>query len=92
MIKTKSKCGYTVYKVTAVEVMRLGGIGVCDECNCAALHGYLVPVLNHYMCQDCYNEWNEQATYYEEDIPYEQRMSEYYEKMIPIERSVTILR
>lgn len=85
MRKIKSKCGYTVYEATAFEVMRLGDIGVCDECNAVALNGYLVPVLNHYMCPSCYEEWNNRGKYYEEDIPVERRTAEYYEKMIPLE-------
>lgn len=64
MHKIKSKCGYTVYETTAFEVMRLGGIGVCDECNTASLNGYLVPVLNHYMCPSCYEECSKQYTRY----------------------------
>lgn len=87
MRKIKSKCGYIVYEATAFETMRLGGIGVCDECNTASLNGYLVPVLNHYMCPSCYEEWNERAVYYPEDIPHEERVAEYYEKMIPTEET-----
>lgn len=85
MRKIKSKCGYTVYKTTAFEVMRLGGIGVCDECNALSFDGYLVPVLNRYMCPKCYEEWNSRAIYYSEDIPHEKRVAVYYEKMIPME-------
>lgn len=85
MRKIQSKCGYTVYEVSAAEVTLLGGFGICDECNEFAPKGYLIPVLNHYQCPKCYADWNERAVYYEEDIPHEQRVSEYYEKMIPLE-------
>lgn len=85
MRKITSKCGYTVYEATAFETMNLGGVGVCDECNTASMRGFLIPVLNHYMCPHCYKEWDERAVYYEEDIPHEQRVAEYYEKMIPME-------
>lgn len=85
MRKIKSKCGYTVYEATAVETMRLGGIGVCDECNKGSIRGYLIPVLNRYMCPLCYEEWNNRAVYYAEDIPHEERVAGYYEKMIPME-------
>lgn len=87
MRKLKSKCGYTVYHATAFEVMRLGGIGVCDECNTASIDGYLVPVLNHYMCPSCYKEWNERAVFYPEDVPHEERVAEYYEATIPTDET-----
>lgn len=84
MFKIKSKCGYTVYKATAFETMRLGGIGVCDECNTTSFEGYLVPVLNHYMCPECYKDWDARVEYYAEDIPREQRTADYYEANIPL--------
>lgn len=82
MRKMKSKCGYTVYKASAFETIMLGGIGICDECNTASLNGYLVAVLNHYMCPACYEDWNQSATFYPEDVPHEEHVAEYYEAMI----------
>lgn len=92
MHKMKSKCGYTVYKVTILDIFELGGVGICDECGKASMNGYLVPVLNHYQCPKCFDEWNARATYYPEDIPAEQRVAEYYEKMIPITEETEAVR
>ena len=47
--------GFTVYEMTGVETMEFGGYGICDYCNEGAAKGYLIPVLNHYYCEECYN-------------------------------------
>ena len=44
--------------------------------------GYLIPVLNHYYCEKCYNEWVESAEYYEEDRWFEERKIEYYDSIL----------
>ena len=76
-IKFINEKGFTVYEMTGVETMEFGGYGICDYCNGAALKGYLIPVLNHYYCEKCYNKWNERAEYYEEDRPFEKRKIEF---------------
>lgn len=74
--------GFTVYETNIVEIMEFGGYGICDHCNGAALKGYLIPVLNHYCCEECYNKWVERAEYYEEDRPFEKRKIEYYDSIL----------
>ena len=74
--------GFTVYETNIVEIMEFGGYGICDYCNGAALKGYLIPVLNHYYCEECYNNWLERAEYYEEDRWFEERKIEYYDNIL----------
>lgn len=45
------------YKATAMETTLIGGFGVCDTCNDYADKGYLVPVLNRYLCDDCFKSF-----------------------------------
>lgn len=85
MQKIKGKSGHIAYNATDNEIALLGGIGICDHCNKFANSGYLVPILNHYMCETCFNEWDSKATYYPEDAHIEERTSKYYEKVIPME-------
>lgn len=80
--------GFIVYRASAEEVARLGGYGVCDHCNEFALSGYLIPVLNHYLCEKCFDEWIKESTYYPEDVEIENRTAEYYENLIPVEKYV----
>jgi len=84
MKKITLKNGLIAYETSAVETMNLGGIGVCDDCGKGAIRGYLVPVLNHYQCPDCFKDWSARAKYYPEDAPFEKRTAEYYESRIPL--------
>jgi len=69
------------FKVIKIETKRMfdvfrGTLGVCDNCNQVAtigdeMAGYYVCVLNSFLCEKDYLEWNERATYYPEDSKYE---------------------
>lgn len=85
MKKFKTDCGYVVYEVTIEELRQLGGMGVCDHCNKPAAVGYLVPVLNRWLCQGCYAEFNARAKFYPEDLKSEEFNCRYYESIIPME-------
>ena len=74
--------GFTVYEMTGAETMKFGGYGICDYCNEGAVKGYLIPVLNHYYCEECYNNWLKRAEYYEEDRWFEERKIEYYDSIL----------
>ena len=42
---------------------------LCDSCNSSINKGsYIyVPILNHILCQRCFNDWQKNGTWYEED-------------------------
>lgn len=84
MKKIKTKVGYIAYQTTIEETTKWGGVGVCDHCNKTADMGYLVSVLNHWVCPDCYKEWDSTAIYYAEDIEVESRNADYYESLLPV--------
>ena len=86
MKKVITKGGLIAYKTTSQELQLIGGLGICDECNTAPGSGYLVPVLNHWMCDKCYEDWQRRAKRYPEDDPIEQKNARYYEAMIPLEK------
>lgn len=83
MIKFINKTGYTLYKVTSEECYSWGGLSVCDDCNDYSSEGYLVPVLNHFMCPDCYNDWNSRCKFYSSDVEFENSVIMYYENILP---------
>lgn len=85
MRKYRLTIGWIVYRTTAAETGLIGGMGICDECNRAAEYGYLVPVLNHWQCPECFREWKRNARYYPSDVPFEQRNIDFYESRIPVE-------
>lgn len=83
MYKKKSPNGLIYYEATALETAYLGGFGICDDCGKYSETGYLVPVLNHYQCPCCFEEFIEFAKHYPEDDIYELETSLYFESMIP---------
>ncbi|MFZ7120720.1 MAG: hypothetical protein ACOWWH_07195 [Eubacteriaceae bacterium] len=85
MKKIKTKCGHIAYLTTRAEISKLGGFGICDSCNQEADAGYLIPVMNRWLCPACYKKWNERATFYLEDLPIEKKNADFYESMIPLE-------
>lgn len=90
MKKMHTKSGLIAYKTTTEEIQRIGGIGICDECGKASFEGgYLIPVLNHWQCPDCFDEWQQRAKYYPEDEPIEARNASYYEAMIPTTEEIS---
>ena len=76
--------GLTYYTVSLAELFLIGGAGICDHCGTFHETGYLIPVLNHWICEECFNEWKAYANHYIDDDEYEQRAIEYYESKIPL--------
>lgn len=56
MRKIKTQRGYIAYSCRGSETALIGGMGICDDCGTPASMGYLVPVLNHYMCPECFTD------------------------------------
>lgn len=80
MKKFKSKCGYVVYETTTKECITItGGFGICDMCNKTNKTLYLVPVLNLALCPNCFNDWNDRAEFYEEDLCFEKVYKDIWE-------------
>lgn len=80
--------GLIAYETTALEITLIGGLGMCDECgkkHKSHEHGYLVPVLNHWMCKDCFADWKCRCRNYPEDARIETRNAKYYECLIPLD-------
>ena len=85
MIKNHLSNGLTYYRVTVPELRLIGGLGICDDCGATPLEGgYLVPVLNHYQCKRCFEDWSSRAKHYSEDDWFEEIQMKYWEYVIPI--------
>lgn len=92
MKKFKSKCGYVVYKTTTIECIKTtDGFGICDECGKTDNTLYLVPVLNHAQCPKCFNQWNEESEFYEEDLWFEKGYENAWEKRAK-EKNIEIIK
>ena len=89
MEKFKMECGLIAYRASATETYEFGGAGICDECGEFAPHGFLVPVLNHYQCESCFQEFNARAIAYPEDAEIEKRYASWFEQNNPIAPEIT---
>jgi hypothetical protein len=85
MKKFKSMVGYIVYEATAEDTQKLGGRGKCDHCDKFSETGFLVAVLNSYLCAGCYKEWDDSSRMYTEDLPVERRHEAYYDSVFQIQ-------
>ena len=63
-------------------VMIFNGYGICDECGDSTNKGYYVPVLNHYQCPKCYEDWKSSCEFYEEDLWFEKDNIKFVEERI----------
>ena len=79
MRKFKSRVGYLIYEATAADTEKLGGFGICDNCSSYSETGFLVAVLNHYMCCECFAEWDNGSRMYLEDLHVERKREAYYD-------------
>lgn len=79
MKKFKSRAGLVVYKVSAKEMAIIDSPGICDFCGKKPNSGFLVAVMNKWMCPECYKDWDEASKYYPEDAHIEKRNEEYYD-------------
>lgn len=64
-------------------------LGVCDNCNNQLFNDeepvYYIAVLNMLYCKDCFDDYIENAPYYEEDKEYELDTYNHYAKILNLE-------
>lgn len=85
MIKYELPIGYVAYKISSEECFSFGGLSICDDCGTFCSEGgYLVPVLNHFMCSECFFDWLSRAKFYSEDLDFEQYWVRYYERILSV--------
>lgn len=91
MRKFKSKCGYVVYETTTKECISItDSFGICDMCNKSNNTLYLVPVLNHALCPKCFQDWNERAVFYKDDLWFEKIYGYTWERMA-LKRNIEVI-
>lgn len=83
--KKENEKGFLVLETSAAETAEWDGLPICDDCGANAPKGYLIAVLNHWYCQECYDRWYEEAIHYEGDKTFEKRTYNNYAKLLKIE-------
>lgn len=91
------KNGHLCIEMTMTEAIDKCGFGipfdriaVCDTCNTELTYNqeeavYYIAVLNMLFCKDCFDDYIENAPYYEEDKEYEKNNYNYYAKILNVE-------
>ena len=79
-VKESSK-GFKLLETTVVEIVQVGGIGICDYCNRGTDRGIYIAAMNNWYCPKCFEEWHNRAVRYEEDAKIEERNFLYYQKV-----------
>lgn len=80
--------GFKVICINNAEAAKLGfgiipGACICMDCNNLIFDEiYYIAALNDVMCKECYKEWYDSATHYEDDVEYENRYFDYYSKQL----------
>lgn len=81
--KAENDKGFLVLKMSVEDNQKIGGLGICDYCNCKHEDlnyiGYYIAALNHWNCAECYDNWLRRAKRYSSDIPIEEKR---YERML----------
>lgn len=90
MIKMLLKNGYIAYQVKSEEFNKIfkSQKSKCDQCKDQINIGYLVPIINEYLCGHCFLEWLKEYPYYPEDLWYEKIYEDSYEKYIPVNQTL----
>ena len=64
-----TKQGYSYIKCTKEDCFNWGGAAICDNCDeLMEEEIYLIFILGRALCKNCFEEWAENATRYEEDL------------------------
>lgn len=80
----ESSKGFKLIEASRTEMFRLGSEGICDHCNGVAKDGVYVAVLNHWVCEKCFETWHSRAIFYEEDRKVEQRNFDAYKEVLGV--------
>lgn len=70
-IQTTEK-GFKVIELNVEQMLKLGGMCICDSCNNAMFTGTFIGALNRVYCATCFENFNKTATYYPEDSKFEE--------------------
>lgn len=61
--------GYSYLKCDVHDCYKWGGFGICDSCGKEMKDRvYLIYILHQAFCPDCFSEWIENSTRYEDDL------------------------
>jgi hypothetical protein len=76
--------GFKIIEISDRECKeKIGGLGICDDCNKDFQTAFYVAVLNHCYCQKCYDSWMTRAINYDSDKPIENKNFKWMLNRVP---------
>ena len=85
LIRTTKK--WLAVKISLEEISKAfpGSLFLCDHTNNPILgESYYIPVLNHILCKEAYEEWLSTTKYYASNVPYETKNLKYLKTKIKV--------
>lgn len=78
----ESKKGFKLIETSRLEIVELGGFGICDYCGNTAETGVYIAVINSWYCKKCFEKWHERAKHYAQDSRIEERNFNTYQQLL----------
>ncbi|WP_159649795.1 hypothetical protein [Erysipelothrix aquatica] len=73
MIERTAKNGHKIIELNRTEAQRLRWGDICDQCNGDLMDlRYYIPVLDYGVCGECVTNWENTASFFEEELTFEQ--------------------
>lgn len=78
----QSEKGFKLIETSRLEIVELGGLGICDSCGNTAETGVYIAVLNSWYCKECFEKWHKRAKHYAQDSRIEERNFNVYKSLL----------
>ncbi len=78
----QSEKGFKLIEVSWLEIVELGGLGICDSCGKTAGTGVYIAVLNSWYCKECFEKWHKRAKHYAQDSRIEESNFNVYKSLL----------
>ncbi len=80
----KNSKGFKVLEISSKECKeKIGGLGICDDCNSDFETAFYIAVLNHCYCKKCYDSWIQRAIVYSSDKIIEEKNFAWILRIVP---------
>lgn len=78
--------GFKVIYASNIDVIGIGGFGICDRCDTSSARGVIIPVLaGRWYCETCFENWHKEAERFEENTEYEESTLKRFEKLLKLQ-------
>lgn len=76
VVKEFNEKGFQIIKLNVHQMLKLGGLCICDSCSEGMFTSTYIGALNRAYCDSCYEDWIKRAKFYPEDVSFETRATD----------------